>query len=176
MSNDKISSIAKNKGRWLTKERKSKTGQSPTGSRFFNAKIKALNETFLTDNKEYIEQNNPALPYMLRNKPVPKKYQPKVTTEIPVVVKSVTPEIQKEKSERQDELQKFLENKDKERQEESRKIREEHLRPKISWTAETKKDPNRGMGRVSAYPAINVGKLGHSQSWKNKVLKKYEYY
>jgi len=39
-----------------------------------------------------------------------------------------------------------------------------------------RKDPNRGMGWVSAHPAINTGKLGHSQSWKFKVEKKYRYY
>lgn len=38
------------------------------------------------------------------------------------------------------------------------------------------KDPNRGMGWVSAHPAINNEKLGHSQSWKFKVEKKYRYY
>ena len=39
-----------------------------------------------------------------------------------------------------------------------------------------RKDPNCGMRFVSAYGPVNIGTFGHSQTWKYKKKKKYEYY
>jgi hypothetical protein len=176
MSKDKISSMRRNKRRWFSKERKSKGGAIPVSNRFFNAKIKDLQETFLTEHKEHIERHNPALPYLLRNKPIPKKYQVKIPVAAPVLATSTTLEIKKDNSQRANELDKFQESRDIERQAEIEKIRQDHLNPKIVWKAEPKRNRNHGMRWVNANEANNKGKLGHSQSWKFKSPKKYEYY
>jgi len=46
----------------------------------------------------------------------------------------------------------------------------------LSFSAGAKKDPCRGMRFVNPNESINKGKLGHSQTWKYKKQKKYEYY
>jgi hypothetical protein len=69
-------------------------------------------------------------------------------------------------------------------QEDMKKKRQEQLdkRSQISignplrFSATVKKDPDRGMGWVDAHESINRGRLGHSQSWKYKEKKKYNYY
>lgn len=89
---------------------------------------------------------------------------------------STTLEIKKDNSQRANELDKFQESRDIERQAEIEKIRQDHLNPKIVWKAEPKRNRNHGMRWVNANEANNKGKLGHSQSWKFKSSKKFEYY
>ena len=50
------------------------------------------------------------------------------------------------------------------------------MQNQFRFSAAPKKDPNCGMGWVNPFTSINQGKLGHSQSWKFKSPKKYEYY
>ena len=64
----------------------------------------------------------------------------------------------------------------KKRQLELEKQRQPSLASKIVFSSRPKKDPRRGMCWVTASGPINQGKLGHSQSWKFKSPKKYEYY
>ena len=83
MSNDKISLIRLNKRNWFGKDRKTKFRFAEPTHNYFMSKIKEVTEDFLTENKDYLLEHNPALLYTMRNKPVPKKYQGKVAADIP---------------------------------------------------------------------------------------------
>ncbi len=54
--------------------------------------------------------------------------------------------------------------------------KQKKMQNQLRFSAAPKKDPNCGMGWVDPFTSINQGKLGHSQSWKFKSSKKYEYY
>ena len=82
MSNDKISLIRLNKRKWFGKDRKTKFRFAEPTHNYFMSKIKEVTEDFLTENKDYLLEHNPALLYTMRNKPVPKKYQRKVAADI----------------------------------------------------------------------------------------------
>ena len=82
MSNDKISLIRLNKRKWFGKDRKTKFRFAEPTHNYFMSKIKEVTEDFLTENKDYLLEHNPALLYTMRNKPVPKKYQGKVAADI----------------------------------------------------------------------------------------------
>jgi flagellar biosynthesis component FlhA len=57
------------------------------------------------------------------------------------------------------------------------KIDFEEKEPKINFKFnEVKKDLNCGMGFVNPNITINQNTLGHSQSWRFKKQKKYNYY
>ena len=76
-----------------------------------------------------------------------------------------------------DELTNYLEQKKLERKIEIEQLRKEEKDPKINFKFnEVKKDFNCGMGFVNANVTINQNSLGHSQSWRFKKQKKYNYY
>ena len=76
-----------------------------------------------------------------------------------------------------DELKKYIEQKKLERKSEIEQLRKEEKDPKIYFKFnEVKKDLNCGMGFVNPNITINQNSLGHSQSWRFKKQKKYNYY
>ena len=76
-----------------------------------------------------------------------------------------------------DELKEYIEQKKLERKFEIEQIRKEEKDPKINFKFnEVKKDLNCGMGFVNPHRMINQNSLGHSQSWRFKKQKKYNYY
>ncbi|MDC1272850.1 hypothetical protein N8Z20_03235, partial [Pelagibacteraceae bacterium] len=76
-----------------------------------------------------------------------------------------------------DELKEYIEQKKLERKSEIEQLRKEEKDPKINFKFnEVKKDLNCGMGFVNANVTINQNSLGHSQSWRFKKQKKYNYY
>ena len=74
-----------------------------------------------------------------------------------------------------DELKNYLEQKKLERKIEIDQLRKEQEEPKIKFET-VKKDLNCGMGFVNPFKSINQNSLGHSQSWRFKKQKKYNYY
>ena len=76
-----------------------------------------------------------------------------------------------------DELKNYLEQKKLERKFEIEQLRKEEKNPIINFKFnEVRKDLNCGMGFVNPYKSINQNSLGHSQSWRFKKQKKYNYY
>jgi len=76
-----------------------------------------------------------------------------------------------------DELKEYMEQKKLERKFEIGQLRKEEKDPKINFKFDkVKKDLNCGMGFVNPYSTINQHSLGHSQSWRFKKQKKYNYY
>ena len=76
-----------------------------------------------------------------------------------------------------DELKNYIEQKKLERKIEIEQLRKEEKDPKINFKFnEVKKDLNCGMGFVNPHSMINQNSLGHSQSWRFKKQKKYNYY
>jgi hypothetical protein len=182
MSNDKISLIRLNKRNWFGKDRKTKFRFAEPTHNYFMSKIKEVTEDFLTENKNYLLEHNPALLYTMRNKPVPKKYQGKVAADIPAAtpqpVAKAEPEVTKEVAVEQtgplSPLDQYQEDQKKKKQEQLDK--QKKMQNQLRFSAAPKKDPNCGMGWVDPFTSINQGKLGHSQSWKFKNSKKFEYY
>ena len=74
-----------------------------------------------------------------------------------------------------DELKEYIEQKKLERKIEIDQLRKEQEEPKIKFET-VKKDLNCGMGFVNPFKSINQNSLGHSQSWRFKKQKKYQYY
>jgi len=74
-----------------------------------------------------------------------------------------------------DELKEYIEQKKLERKIEIDQLRKEQEEPKIKFET-VKKDLNCGMGFVNPFKSINQHSLGHSQSWRFKKQKKYNYY
>jgi len=74
-----------------------------------------------------------------------------------------------------DELKNYLEQKKLERKIEIEQLRKEQEEPKIKFET-VKKDLNCGMSFVNPFKSINQNSLGHSQSWRFKKQKKYNYY
>jgi len=75
----------------------------------------------------------------------------------------------------EDELKKYIEQKKLERKIEIDQLRKEQEEPKIKFET-VKKDLNCGMGFVDPHKPIHQNRLGHSQSWRFKKQKKYNYY
>ena len=76
-----------------------------------------------------------------------------------------------------DELKNYIEQKKLERKFQIEQLRKEEKDPKINFKFnEVKKDLNCGMGFVNPNITINQNSLGHSQSWRFKKQKKYNYY
>ena len=109
--------------------------------------------------------------------------KPNIPKEIkPIVTESVEKKIE------YDDLQAYQEQQQFKRQLEIDKIRAEEQKKREQQQLEVER-LKKGFGRpistyneskyikwVDPYDSINKGKLGHSQSWKNKKDKKYEYY
>ena len=76
-----------------------------------------------------------------------------------------------------DELKEYIEQKKLERKIEIEQLRKEEKNTVINFKFnEVKKDLNCGMGFVNPHSMINQNSLGHSQSWRFKKQKKYNYY
>ena len=74
-----------------------------------------------------------------------------------------------------DELSNYIEQKKLERKIEIDQLKKEQEEPKIKFET-VKKDLNCGMGFINPHKTIHKNKLGHSQSWRFKKQKKYQYY
>ena len=79
----------------------------------------------------------------------------------------------KEESNKDNELEEYLQKKELERAEELKRSREEDQTVKFTSVKPPRKDPNRGMRFVSCSEPINKGKLGSSRSFIKKKDKEY---
>ena len=76
-----------------------------------------------------------------------------------------------------DELENYLEQQKIEQSLEIEQLRKEEQDPLTNFKFnKVKKDLNCGMGFVNPHKTIHQNKLGHSQSWRFKKQKKYQYY
>jgi len=169
MDYSRISSLKKNKKHWF-KGRKSAGVKTNLNNRYFMGLIKKATEDFLSVHGDRLKLEQPEVYYSMINKPLPKKYQKEEVVQ-PVEVKPTVSD-----PVRENELSEYLKQRDIERKAEVEKIRSEQKESiKLSFRV-GRKDPNRGMRFVSAHGPVNTGRFGHSQSWKYKKEKKYEYY
>ena len=81
--------------------------------------------------------------------------------------------ITKEESNKDNELEEYLQKKELERAEELKRSREEDQTVKFTSVKPPRKDPNRGMRFVHCTEPINKGKLGSSRSFIKKKDKEY---
>ena len=81
--------------------------------------------------------------------------------------------ITKEESNKDNELEEYLQKKELERAEELKRSREENQTVKFTSVKPPRKDPNRGMRFVSCSEPINKGKLGSSRVFTKKKDKEY---
>ena len=159
MDEDKISSIKKEKRSWFGKDRKTSFRSCNPNDRYFNARIKEVQETFLNESNKYLEQHDPGLLYNIKNKPLPKEQKKTII-----------------KTSREDnELDKYQKEREQKRKEELVKRTQISVAKPFSFSETGKKDPCRGMRWVNPFESINQTKLGHSQSWRGNKSKK-EFY
>ena len=159
MDEDKISSIKKEKRSWFGKDRKTSFRSCNPNDRYFNARIKEVQETFLNESSKYLEQHDPGLLYNIKNKPLPKKQKKTII-----------------KTSREDnELDKYQKEREQKRKEELVKRTQISVAKPFSFSEIGKKDPCRGMRWVNPFESINQTRLGHSQSWRGNKSKK-EFY
>ena len=81
--------------------------------------------------------------------------------------------ITKEESNKDNELEEYLQKKELERAEELKRSREENQTVKFTSVKPPRQDPNRGMRFVRCTEPINKGKLGSSKSFIKKKDKEY---
>ena len=159
MDEDKISSIKKEKRSWFGKDRKTSFRSCNPNDRYFNARIKEVQETFLNESSKYLEQHDPGLLYNIKNKLLPKKQKKTII-----------------KTSREDnELDKYQKEREQKRKEELVKRTQISVAKPFSFSEIGKKDPCRGMRWVNPFESINQTRLGHSQSWRGNKSKK-EFY
>ena len=159
MDEDKISSIKKEKRSWFGKDRKTSFRSCNPNDRYFNARIKEVQETFLNESNKYLDQHDPGLLYNIKNKPLPKKQKKTII-----------------KTSREDnELDKYQKERGQKRKEELVKRTQISVAKPFSFSEIGKKDPCRGMRWVNPFESINQTRLGHSQSWRGNKSKK-EFY
>ena len=159
MDEDKISSIKKEKRSWFGKDRKTCFISCVPNDRYFNGKLKEVQETFLNESSKYLEQHDPGLLYNIKNKPLPKKQKKTII-----------------KTSREDnELDKYQKEREQKRKEELVKRTQISVAKPFSFSETGKKDPCRGMRWVNPFESINQTRLGHSQSWRGNKSKK-EFY
>jgi len=154
MDYSRISSLKKNKKHWF-KGRKSAGVKTNLNNRYFMRLIKKANDDFLSVHGDRIKRENPEVYYSMINKPLPKKYEKPDKLQTPVNAN--------------------LEYKIGDDPKVVKKVEEKKEIPTLKFTT-IKKDPNRGMRWVNPFTPTNVGRLGHSQAFKFKKEKKYEYY
>ena len=159
MDEDKISSIKKEKRSWFGKDRKTSFRSCNPNDRYFNARIKEAQETFLNESNKYLEQHDPGFLYNIKNKPLPKEQKKTII-----------------KTSREDnELDKYQKEREQKRKEELVKRTQISVAKPFSFSETGKKDPCRGMRWVNPFESINKNKPGHSQTWRDNKSKK-EYY
>ena len=184
MDDDLISSIKRDKQSWFGLDRTTKFQSVEPNHRYFTGLVNQTVNSFVTSTKDYLLEKDPALLYSMKNKPLPKKYQEKVaadnTAATSEIISEKKEEIIKEAVEKVvqvlNPLDQYQEDMKKKRQEQLDKRSQISIANPLRFSATVKKDPDRGMGWVTASGPINQGKLGHSQSWRNVKKKKYEYY
>jgi hypothetical protein len=159
MDEDKISSIKKEKRSWFGKDRKTSFRSCNPNDRYFNARIKEVQETFLNESSKYLEQHDPGLLYNIKNKPLPKEQKK-------TIIKT---------SREGSELDKYQKEREQKRKEELVKRTQISVAKPFSFSEIGKKDPCRGMRWVNPFESINQTRLGHSQSWRGNKSKK-EFY
>ena len=160
---DKISSTKTNKRSWFGKDRKTCFISCVPNDRYFNGKLKEVQETFLKESKEYLEQYDPALLSSIQNQPLPKRVK---TTSKP----------KEEKTLKEDnELDRYQKEREQKRKEDLVKRTQISVAKPFSFSETGKKDPCRGMRWVNPFESINQTRLGHSQSWRGNKSKK-EFY
>ena len=160
MFTQKRSGILINQKRsWFGKDRKTSFRSCNPNDRYFNARIKEAQETFLNESNKYLEQHDPGLLYNIKNKPLPKKQKKTIV-----------------KTSREDnELDKYQKEREQKRKEELVKRTQISVAKPFSFSEIGKKDPCRGMRWVNPFESINQTRLGHSQTWRDNKSKK-EYY
>ena len=160
MFTQKRSGILINQKRsWFGKDRKTSFRSCNPNDRYFNARIKEAQETFLNESNKYLEQHDPGLLYNIKNKPLPKKQKKTIV-----------------KTSREDnELDKYQKEREQKRKEELVKRTQISVAKPFSFSETGKKDPCRGMRWVNPFESINQTRLGHSQSWRGNKSKK-DYY
>ena len=184
MNDDLISSVKRDKKNWFGLDRTTKFKSVEPNNRYFTGLLHQVVDSFVTSTKDYLLEKDPALLYSMKNKPLPKKYQKKIavdntapTSEIISEKKEeIIKEVVEEVAQVLNPLDQYQEDIKKKRQEQLDKRSQINIGNQLRFSATVKKDPHRGMGWVSASGSINQGKLGHSQSWKFKSSKKFEYY
>jgi len=159
MDEDKISSIKKEKRSWFGKDRKTSLRSAIPNNRYFNARIKEAQETFLNESNKYLEQHDPGLLYNIKNKPLPKKQKKTII-----------------KTSREDsELDKYQKEREQKRKEELVKRTQISVAKPFSFSETGKKNPCRGMRWVNPFESINQTRLGHSHTWRDNKSKEYYY-
>jgi hypothetical protein len=184
MNDDLISSVKRDKKNWFGLDRTTKFKSVEPNNRYFTGLVHQVVDSFVTSTKDYLLEKDPALLYSMKNKPLPQKYQKKIaadnTAPTSEIISEKKEEIIKEVVEEAvqvlNPLDQYQEDMKKKRQEQLDKRSQINIGNQLRFSATVKKDPDRGMGWVSASGSINQGKLGHSQSWKFKIPKKFEYY
>ena len=184
MDDDLISSIKRDKQSWFGLDRTTKFQSVEPNHRYFTGLVHQVVDSFVTSTKDYLLEKDPALLYSMKNKPLPKKYQEKVaadnTAATPEIISEKKEEMIKEAVEKVvqvlNPLDQYQEDMKKKRQEQLDKRSQISIGSPLRFSATVKKDPDRGMSWVDAHESINRGRLGHSQSWKYKEKKKYNYY
>jgi hypothetical protein len=184
MNDDLISSVKRDKKNWFGLDRTTKFKSVEPNNRYFTGLVHQVVDSFVTSTKDYLLEKDPALLYSMKNKPLPQKYQKKIaadnTAPTSEIISEKKEEIIKEVVEEAvqvlNPLDQYQEDMKKKRQEQLDKRSQINIGNQLRFSATVKKDPDRGMGWVSASGSINQGKLGHSQSWKFKIPKKFKYY
>jgi hypothetical protein len=171
MNIDNKSYVLRNKKNWFIEERKTKFRVVEPTHRYFMSQIKKETNLYWTEHKEELLQHHPDIYYSMQGKKLPKKYQKTVATDVVATTNSVPD------ATRQNELDAYQKQREEQRKQEQLDKRSQiSLVKPLSFSAGPKKDPCRGMRFVNPYESINQGRLGHSQTWKYKKEKKYEYY
>jgi Tfp pilus assembly protein PilP len=91
--------------------------------------------------------------------------------------KNQSSSLNQNKSNSDDELKEYMEQRKLEQKSEIEQLRKEETNPAINFKFnQVKKDLNCGIGFVNPYKPIKQNSLGHSQSWRFKKQKKYNFY
>ena len=84
---------------------------------------------------------------------------------------------EKVKSDHEIEIEKYNKQRQLERAEQIKKLRENHNNPKVTFIKPIRKDPLRGMRFVKCNnDPINKGRLGHSKAFLKETIKEKIYY
>jgi hypothetical protein len=137
--------------------------------------IKNKSKITKNDNIKKIDDKENIKKIVVKNEADEKLFDTKIIRSKDLTDKSKSGSLNQTNSD--DELKNYLEQKKLERKSEIEQLRKEEKDPKINFKFnEVEKDLNCGMGFVNPHSMINQNSLGHSQSWRFKKQKKYNYY
>jgi len=140
------------------------------------SRVKKLEKDFFDQNYHTIKLKDPEL-FEEYKKEFSIKNKSKITEAKDLTDKNQSSYFNQNKSNSDDELKDYIEQKKLERKFEIEQLRKEEKDPVINFKFnQVKKDLNCGMGFVNPHRMINQNSLGHSQSWRFKKQKKYNYY